>query len=81
MSGYFQKVATLVLCEQDEEGNPIMVLEQRTRFGVMQIFKRKRGRETWIPLYFVSNCTTGKIMEEFLREASAEKWAKANANG
>ena len=48
--------------------------------GQFILYERVRGHETTIPRYVVGHAD-GRMLEEFRRYASAEKWAKSQAEG
>lgn len=51
------------------------------RSGVMDVYRRKRGHETWVPLYIVFNRVTDKLLEEFRHKRDAIRWAIKNRAG
>lgn len=58
------------------------VLRRLHVFGDLVVYRRGSwARRERLPRYLVSQESTGRDLEEFRREASAVKWAKAQKEG
>jgi len=51
------------------------------RSGILDVYRRYRGHETWVPLYVIFHRTTHRQLEEFRHKRDAIRWAVANRNG
>lgn len=52
-----------------------LILDPIKTVNNLGIYSRRRGLETWIPKYAVF-APDGRMLEEFRRLASAEKWCR-----
>ena len=57
-----------------------MKVERIKRVGDLVVYRRNRGHETNIPLYFVLRGTDNRILEDFRRKAAAVRWVRDPAN-
>ena len=58
-----------------------MKLTLMGRSGIMDVYKRKRGHETWVPLYTIYNRTSERQLGEFRHKRDAVRFAVNNRNG
>ena len=50
------------------------------RSGIMDVYRRNRVQEIWVPLYVIFNRTTDRQVREFKHKRNAIRWAVANRN-